>query len=131
MTCVINNSVSHSARPEITQQPLICRLPAFQHAAKSSTSLAADSDGLSVVMQMWMAWPFALYMGERIYGLFRARSWDTQVMGASILDPGVLTLELAKPPGFSYMYMLLNAAQMLHKMCSFDEIHSIVLKHEL
>lgn len=52
-------------------------------------------------------------------------------MGASILDPGVLTLELAKPPGFSYMYMLLNAAQMLHKMCSFDEIHSIVLKHEL
>ncbi|EIE24577.1 hypothetical protein COCSUDRAFT_40936 [Coccomyxa subellipsoidea C-169] len=52
---------------------------------------------------MWIAWPFALYIGERIYGLFRGRSWDTQVMGASILDPGVLTLELSKPPGFSYI----------------------------
>ena len=53
-------------------------------------------------MQMWIAWPFLLYLGERLYGLFRAESWDTQVVGASILDPGVLTLELTKPPGFTY-----------------------------
>ena len=51
---------------------------------------------------MWMAWPFALYILEKVYGLIRARLWDTQVTGASILDPGVLTLELSKPPGFSY-----------------------------
>ena len=53
-------------------------------------------------MQMWIAWPFLLYLGERLYGLFRAETWDTQVVGASILDPGVLTLELTKPPGFTY-----------------------------
>ena len=55
-----------------------------------------------VILQMWMAWPFALYILETVYGVFRARLWDTHVLGASILDPGVLTLELSKPPGFTY-----------------------------
>ncbi len=66
-------------------------------------SLPANKLTRCLGVQMWIAWPFALYIGERIYGLFRGRSWDTQVMGASILDPGVLTLELSKPPGFSHM----------------------------
>ncbi len=60
------------------------------------------------LVQMWMTWPLALYLGERIYGLFRAWYWDTQVMGASILDTGILTLELTKPRGFSYMCELLT-----------------------
>ncbi|BDA50388.1 Respiratory burst oxidase homolog protein B [Coccomyxa sp. Obi] len=51
---------------------------------------------------MWISWPFALYIGERIFGLSRAQHWDIQTMGASILDTGVLTLELTKPRGFSY-----------------------------
>ena len=55
-----------------------------------------------VLAQMWMAWPFALYSGERLYGHFRAQTWDTKIMGACILDPRVLTLEISKPPGFSY-----------------------------
>lgn len=59
-------------------------------------------------VQMWMACPLALYIGERIYGLFRAHYWDTQVMDASILDSGVLTLELTKPHNFSYMCDLLT-----------------------
>ena len=55
-----------------------------------------------LLAQMWMAWPFALYVVERLYGHFRAQLWDTKIMGACILDPGVLTLEISKPQGFSY-----------------------------
>ena len=53
-------------------------------------------------VQMWIGWPFALYIAERLYGHFRAQTWDTKIVGACILDPGVLTLEISKPPGFSY-----------------------------
>lgn len=59
-------------------------------------------------LQMWIAWPLGLYIGERLYGLFRAHYWDTQVTGASVLENGVLTLELTKPQGFSYMCDLLT-----------------------
>ena len=57
---------------------------------------------------MWIAWPFALYILERLYGHYRAHRWDIKVMGASILEPGVLRLELSKPPGFKYKYEPLN-----------------------
>ncbi|CAK0738048.1 hypothetical protein CVIRNUC_000986 [Coccomyxa viridis] len=66
---------------------------------------------------MWIAWPFLLYLGERLYGLFRAETWDTQVVGASILDPGVLTLELTKPPGFTYkpgQYVFIQCRDISH-----------------
>ena len=56
-------------------------------------------------LQMWISWPFLLYIGERIYDMTLATLWPTHVMGALILDPGVLTLEISKPPGFTYRHV--------------------------
>ncbi len=56
---------------------------------------------------MWISWPFLLYIGERIYDMTLATLWPTHVMGALILDPGVLTLEISKPPGFTYRHVFL------------------------
>lgn len=69
--------------------------------------VAMSSEG-ALPLQMWISWPFLLYIGERIYDMTLATLWPTHVMGALILDPGVLTLEISKPPGFTYRRVFLR-----------------------
>ena len=64
-------------------------------------------------LQMWISWPFLLYIGERIYDMTLATLWPTHVMGALILDPGVLTLEISKPPGFTYRHVFLRGPRVV------------------
>lgn len=75
-------------------------------------------------LQMWISWPFLLYIGERIYDMTLATLWPTHVMGALILDPGVLTLEISKPPGFTYRHVFLRGLGILGSLFIPDMIPS-------
>ena len=57
---------------------------------------------LLALLQVFVAVPVLIYMGERMLRGLRRRLWKTQVLGLRVLSGSVVALRLSKSAHFSF-----------------------------